>query len=614
MVFWDVAGDAPDGVTVVLPGDAGVRQRVAPALRLPVGDAVPLLATNRSGAHPATEFWGAATALALRLLARGRLLPGVSPDGFDAWRVGPLDPADVERIRLLAAAMPPEARAAPLPGHASPTLAEPLTLLRGFLDAVADTLPRTPAAARMTGMAPFADARPQRVPQLRGWADELDPGTRVSLRVELDTPGGSFRVVLQVHDDSAMVTDAAELWTDGARSGAQLKVTLAVRRAARVWPVLERLLEHPVPDRLALGDDEVQELISAASRLNAAGVAVHWPAELARELTARAVVGGGNAPPAGPRGFLSGDQLCTVDWQLALHGQPLTEAELDELARAHRPLVRLREEWVLLDQELARKARERELKPLAPIDALGAALSGIAEVDGEPAEVVSSGWLETLRQRVTDESRDTGPDTQPAALAATLRDYQLRGLRWLARMTSLGLGGCLADDMGLGKTITLIALHLHRKSEMDSVGSTLVVCPASLLGNWEREIRRFAPGTPVRRFHGTHRSLDLSLDGTDDGFVLTTYGTMRVDAARLAERHWGLLVADEAQHVKNPLSSTARALRTIPSDARVALTGTPVENDLTELWAILDWTTPGLLGTRSTFRRRWAQPIQSERD
>ncbi|MGC5411429.1 DEAD/DEAH box helicase, partial [Streptomyces sp. DT225] len=191
----------------------------------------------------------------------------------------------------------------------------------------------------------------------------------------------------------------------------------------------------------------------------------------------------------------------------------------------------------------------------------------------------------------------------PPGLHATLRDYQLRGLAWLDRMTSLGLGGCLADDMGLGKTITLIALHLHRAHP----APTLVVCPASLLGNWHREINRFAPGVPVRRFHGTGRTLA----GADRGFVLTTYGTMRSSAAELAAHSWGLVVADEAQHVKNPHSSTAKALRTIPSPARVALTGTPVENNLSELWALLDWTTPGLLGPLKAFRARHARIVEN---
>ncbi|MEO5873806.1 MAG: DEAD/DEAH box helicase, partial [Streptosporangiaceae bacterium] len=318
-------------------------------------------------------------------------------------------------------------------------------------------------------------------------------------------------------------------------------------------------------------------------------------------LTARAVVRADAAPSDLP-GFLGGDALVRFDWRLALGGRDLTADELDRLAEATRPVVRLRDQWVLLDPVLARRAGERALEPLSPIEAVGVALTGTVEVDGAQVEVVTGGWLADLRSAIADPEAG-GVVVQPPALAASLRGYQLRGLRWLARMTSLGLGACLADDMGLGKTVTVIALHLHRQDR--SPGPTLVVCPASLLGNWEREIRRFAPGTPVRRFHGAARSL------AGDGFVLTTYTTMRLDAATLAAHRWGLVVADEAQHVKNPRSGTARELRRIPAAARVALTGTPVENNLTDLWAILDWTTPGLLGGPGAFRARWARPIEA---
>ncbi|MFD0513779.1 DEAD/DEAH box helicase [Streptomyces aureus] len=231
------------------------------------------------------------------------------------------------------------------------------------------------------------------------------------------------------------------------------------------------------------------------------------------------------------------------------------------------------------------------------------ALTGEADIDGERVEAVPTGVLAHLRDRLVE-----GPAavTQPAGLHATLRDYQLRGLAWLDLMTSLGLGGCLADDMGLGKTVTLIALHLRR----NKAAPTLVVCPASLLGNWQREITRFAPGVPVRRFHGT----DRTLDGLAGGFVLTTYGTLRTRAAELAGHTWGMVVADEAQHIKNPFSATAKALRTIPSPARIALTGTPVENNLSELWALLDWTTPGLLGPLKSFRARHARAVETGED
>ncbi|MFT7839194.1 DEAD/DEAH box helicase [Saccharothrix sp. BKS2] len=610
------AQDRPgtDRLAVAAP-DGG--RRTVPALRLPLTEAIPLLTRARRaaagpGVHPAAAFWGAAVVLALQLVARGRVRPAVTDADFDAWQLTPLDPADHTRVRDLAAAMPPHARAVPLSGRDPLELPDAEPLLRAFLDAVADTMPRGAAAATAAGAPAFAATAPQHVPHLREWAHQ---GVRVSLRVEGPDP---FHAVLQVHNlaDPTLVLDAAELWPGAGRT-TRADATVALRRAARAWPTLERLLDQPVPDRVLLADADVAHLLTTgAVRLASAGVDVHWPTDLVRDLTAGVVLGGdtGDRPT-----FFGPDQLTAVNWQLALGGDPLTPDELDRLAEATRPVVRLRDRWTLVDPELARRARERALKPLTAVQALGAALTGTAEIDGAEVEVTATGPLDELRQRLA--LPDAEPAEPPPGLHAELRDYQLRGLRWLDRMTSLGLGACLADDMGLGKTITLIALHLHRNATPnpnpdpdttgpDTAGPTLVVCPASLLGNWQREVERFAPGTPVHRYHGPGRTLPTATAG----FVLTTYGTMRLDADRLAEADWGLVVADEAQHVKNPASDTARALRRIPARARVALTGTPVENTLSELWAILDWTTPGLLGTLTRFRARWAKPVEVDRD
>ncbi|WP_327366766.1 DEAD/DEAH box helicase [Streptomyces sp. NBC_01217] len=625
----------------------GVRRRSAPAVLLPVADALPLLARARHqhSAHPATRCWGAAALQALNLVARGRLLPGLTGDDRDAWRAGPRDAEDIAHLRAIAAAMPVEGYAVPLPDRTPLQVPDPEWLLGAFLDAVADTLPRTPAAVYAMG-APFAAREAQHLPGARDWAVEvaagLDAGVRVSLRLDLsayelfdtadmyDGPddtddtddtgvsgaatearSGAARhaaaAITQVHSlaDPTYVVDAAALWNGGAGEPfgprARIDAVLALRRAARVWAPLERLLDQPVPDVLALEEDELYELLSdAGARLAAAGVSVHWPRELARSLTASAVVRPAPGSATDGTSFFDAEQLFSFNWQLSLGDERLTEAEMDVLAEAHRPVVRLRDQWVVVDPALVRKARKRELGLLDPVDALAVALTGSAEVDGEQVEAVPVGALAALRTRITDDTTTIAP---PPGLDATLRDYQLRGLAWLDRMTSLGLGGCLADDMGLGKTITLIALHLHRAHS----APTLVVCPASLLGNWHREINRFAPGVPVRRFHGA----DRTLAEPDGGFVLTTYGTMRSSAAQLADHSWGLVVADEAQHVKNPHSSTAKALRTIPAPARVALTGTPVENNLSELWALLDWTTPGLLGPLKAFRARHARIVEN---
>ena len=651
LAFWNPAPphDLPvpgaDELTVALPDGPAVAVRTVPAVRVPLAEALPLLLRPGPGAHPSTAYWSAAARLALHLIARGRLMPGLSPDGFDAWRVGPLDTDDARHVRDLAAALPPHARATPTTGTPStagtdgPYLPDAHAHLRAFLDAVADILPRTPAAARGAGAPAYAATEPQHVPELRDWAGDLsagiDTGVRVSLRVETTGDADAFHLVVQVHSlaDPALVRDAADLWSGAAPPGfgpaVRADTLRAVRRAARVWPALESLLAAPVPGRLDLGDDEIADLLGdAAPRLAAAGIDVHWPRHLAGRVTARAVLGDDaparpDVPDSDLRALLGGDELLAFDWRLALGGEALTDAEMDTLAEAHRPVVRLRDQWVLVAPDVARKARDRELKPLTPDTALHAALTGHADVEGEPVAVATRGRLDVLRRRLADPEHPAAPDpaaiTQPAALAADLRDYQLTALRWLARITGLGLGGCLADDMGLGKTITLIALHLHRRQDPATTGPTLVVCPASLLGNWEREIHRFAPGVPVRRFHADRRTLDDITDG-HDGIVLTTYGTMRRDAAgpaALAAAPWGMIIADEAQHVKNARSATARALRTLDGGravARVALTGTPVENNLSELWAILDWTTPGLLGPFPRFRAAYGRPIEADRD
>ncbi|GGS13250.1 helicase [Streptomyces humidus] len=645
---------------LVVPHGTGVTLARVPAVLLPMWDALPVLTRTRAepDAHRSTAFWSAATLLALRCAARGLLLPGLSPEGHDVWRMGPLGAQDIEQVRRLAASMPPEAHAVPLDETTPLRLPDPERLLRTFLDAVADTLPRTPAASLVTGDPLYAARQPQLAPELRAWAAEVseahDARVRISLRIEVSGPGlpalgpagaegmetsgaeasappdggGSkpgFRAVLQVHSvsDPALVADAAEIWGDrGDPPGAfgphaRMETLLALRRAARAWPPLAPLLSAGVPDAVDLLEEEIAELLGEGTRALAnAGVEVHWPKELVRSLTIHAVVGqpqeeakpgrvGSDTPS-----FLSADTLVSFTWSFGLGDRRLTREELEQLAEADRPLVRLRDQWVLLDPRELRRARARQDGRMTPVDALSAALTGSTEIDGRRVDVRSTGWPAALRERLTG-AEAPEPVEQPATLDATLRDYQRRGLTWLARTTALGLGCCLADDMGLGKTVTLIALHLHRQTDPSSAGPTLVVCPTSLMGNWQREIERFAPGAPVRRFHGARRDLEDLADGE---FVLTTYGTLRLDADRLGRATWGLVVADEAQHVKNPCSATARALRTIGARARVALTGTPVENNLSELWAILDWTTPGLLGRPGAFRTRYARSVEGGGD
>ncbi|GAB3244899.1 DEAD/DEAH box helicase [Nocardioides dilutus] len=593
---------------------------------LPIRAALPVLtkAHVRDDLHPSVRLLTAAALLGLRLVAAGRLQPAAGPAPH--WRVGPLGREDEDRVRSLV-------------GEG----ADDEVTVRAMLDAVADAMPRAaptpharPRPAQQTaGPVSFHERLARRL-QPRPDDGDLPQLVRISLRVEADEEelvAGSVRLVLQVHDeqDPLHLCDAALLWTEsgpGSSHGfgdrARIHAAIALRAAAQAWPVLDRLAELRVPDQITLDTDELVSLLNAGvADLAACGVDVLWPRSLGRDLTATAVLERASVTPSDnalQTGLFGPDQMFSFQWQVALHGETLTEEEMARLARAAAPILKLRGSWTVIDPAVARKARKRLIRTVAPGPAVAAALTGTVEIaqgdDTVAEQVVVGASLLDVRERLLGAATRATADgiDPPAALAGTLRDYQRQGLSWLVEMTSLGLGACLADDMGLGKTITLIALHLHRAQESTEHGPTLVVCPASLLGNWEAEIARFAPGVAVRRFHGGGRSL-AGLDRLDhqtvDGFVLTTYGTMRVSAEALAAVRWGLVVADEAQHVKNARSSTARALRAIPHGARIAMTGTPVENNLTELWAILDWATPGLLGSRLAFRKRWAAQVEA---
>jgi superfamily II DNA or RNA helicase len=615
-------GQGSDEFDLVLSAGRGMRRRRVRGRRLPLASALPaLLAPAEGGASASMAAWSAAAAAGVGLVARGRLLPAASPHGYGAWRVGPLDAADLDWLRRIAAAMPPQGHALPVDARRPLRLRSPEGLVRELWDAIADTLVRTPAAVHATGARAFAAAEPVAVGELAGWLAEtdrgLDAGAQVQLRIELPAKEEEpFAAVVQVRSaaDPSLVVDAGELWSAPAavlaRLGerAETDLLLALRRGARAWPPLAPLLRSAAPTEVSLDEEQVAELLeTGAEALGGAGIEVLWPAELLGDgLDVRATVA--TPTPAGAAApVFRLEALLSFDWQVTVGGEVLTAEEVAALAEAKRPLVRLRGRWVRVNRELLERLRRRRGPRITAAEALTAALTGNLVLDGERVEFHAAGALADLVDRLARAGR--AAVEPPEGLRATLRPYQRRGLSWLAEMCELGLGGCLADDMGLGKTVQVIALHLHRRPMQ--AGPTLVVCPTSLLGNWERELVRFAPDVPVRRYHGGDRHLE---ELAADEVVLVTYGVVRRDRAVLAEIGWGLVVADEVQHAKNPLSRTARELRAIPAAARVALTGTPVENRLTDLWSILDWTTPGLLGPLERFRRSVAVRVERYRD
>ncbi|MFC9790153.1 DEAD/DEAH box helicase [Rhodococcus sp. NPDC127528] len=308
-------------------------------------------------------------------------------------------------------------------------------------------------------------------------------------------------------------------------------------------------------------------------------------------------------------------QLVSYNWELALGEMVLTNAEMERLTRAKTDLVRLRGQWVQANHAVLAKAAEYVTRQQPEREhTLGRLLGELTAQDPPPIpveEISSTGWVAAL----LDSQEQPVPVPVPAALNATLRPYQRRGLDWLAYMSDLGLGAVLADDMGLGKTIQLLALLAHERADgRPGPGPTLLVCPMSVVGNWQREAARFTPGLRVHVHHGVDRLRGASLAAAvaEHDLVITTYALLARDVAALRETSWGRVVLDEAQHVKNAATAQARAARAVPARHRLALTGTPVENRLDELRSILDFVNPNMLGSVTQFRARFAVPIERE--
>lgn len=657
-------------VELVLPAGSSVRQRSVPATFVPLTRVLDELIALPAGATsgPSVHGWARAARAALGPMARGRLVPMIDEDGVDGWRIGPLDPSDLALREAIADTLPPAAHARAVEGTAPRRMASPRWLVARFWDAIADAYVRTAAAPMEAGHDAYAvtTATPLRVVTadrssghdgelgrwLAGTASSINARASVSLRLEAggalaigdtdvpdhtdvpDETGGEghhdpedmdrFRAVVEVGSvaDRSLVLDAADLWDAPSevldRFGPTVEDDLLVvlHRGSRVWPPLGRLLDQARPTDLDLSGEEVGDLLGPVTEtLAGAGIEVRWPKTVLQGVELKPVVSSDSltADRAGTMSFIG---LCELSWSASIDGEPLTPAEVAALVEAKRGVIRLRGHWVRADP--SRLARLRQRRTVSAGEALAVALGGELTVDDEsiPAEV--HGPLTGLATRLADlaaghaDGGHRGRWQAPPGLNATLRPYQLDGVTWLTEMAELGLGGVLADDMGLGKTVQFLTLHLARAHAMGADRRpTLVVCPVSVLGNWSREAARFAPDTPVVRYHGVDRSLG---ELAADSLVLTTYSVLRRDVAVLAGLEWGLIAADEAQAIKNPLSRTARALRQIPAPARFALTGTPVENRLVDLWSLLDWTTPGLLGPLDTFRRKVAVPVERDRD
>jgi len=558
----------------------------------------------------------------------------------------------------------------------APRIWAPEPLLRTFLDFAADLLVRASttrvARARSAPQTPHHSWERRLTAALRGtdatftlegfserslleefetWIQPAlgaEPGMpRACFRLELpaaeeedqprETPqtAESFplRFLLQSTRDPSLLVPATEVFRgrgEGLRrlgctpARAEELLLRALAMSARLFPPIERGLREARPGAVLLTANEAGAFLDeAAPALAEAGMGMLLPAELTRSgqrrLRLRMRVSGGQhaAGTVEGSGGFSLEEVLSFRWEVALAGETLSAQELAALARLKAPLVRFRGKWVAVapaELEEARRMLAQGGGTLAAHEALAAALGGPGRQEGARLhrEVVADGPLAQLVTRL----REGPPQAEvpaPQDFTGTLRPYQERGLGWLSQMAQLHLGACLADDMGLGKTIQLLAFLLHRRETAPKdLRPALLVCPTSVVGNWERELARFAPSLPVVRHHGPERARKAAeLEALPpQAVVLTTYGLMRRDADLLGAVPWSVAVLDEAQNIKNAVSRTARAARSLKAGFRVALTGTPVENRLAELWSIFEYLNPRLLGPLEAFRREVAVPIE----
>jgi superfamily II DNA or RNA helicase len=632
-----------------------------PVLAFPSAAAVDLLGAVGDLGDLATAggsllYLAAVARFAEGLAARGRVLPVLAAEGGTyaaRWRPV-LGGADAQRARDLAAAMPPSCRAA----GAEP----PGDLLAGALEYLTDAAARTrlppsllpprrgrtpariPVSERYFAALTSTDARvdvvtPQDEAEVAELAAELGAwldGARIPAGpvrtcfrlVEPDTPDSSpWRVefALQSAEDPSLMVSAADVWTGQARGltnpgtgGARglepaEELLGGLGAAARLFGELEDALREPAPAQVELDTPGAFRFLKQTGPLlSGAGFGVLLPdwvrkARLGLKLTTRSRSTSGSSVTAPKFGL--GD-LVDFRYEVAVGGQPLDPAELAELARLKVPLVRLRGQWVELDEAHVRAAlkflERNRSGTMSAADALLAGLRGPAD-EVPLADVDADGWLGDLLSGQAD--RRLRPMAAPPGFTGTLRPYQERGLSWLSFLGELGLGGILADDMGLGKTIQLLSLIA---AQPPGSGPTLLVCPMSLVGNWQREAARFTPGLRVHVHHGADRLDGDSLAGAlaDTDLVITSYGVATRDRAALSTLTWARVVCDEAQNIKNHATKQARAVRALPAATRIALTGTPVENRLSELWSIMEFTNPGLLGPAERFRETYAIPIE----
>ena len=382
--------------------------------------------------------------------------------------------------------------------------------------------------------------------------------------------------------------------------------------AIRYMPELEELFEDESKLALDLNLNEVYKIITqTAYYLQKAQIEVILPKELVNVVVPRASI---NAKVKASRSKdladifnntssskIALDDILDFSYEITIGNEKISLEEFNKLVENSTGLVKYKNKYVLIDKDESKKIFEQiakaNLKSLSRMELIHASMSGqLYQYDFD---------YDSAFARVIQDFTKPVEVTPPADLKGELRPYQMTGLKWLWTNVSKGFGVCMADDMGLGKTIQVISLILKMKEEKSLDKPVLVICPTTLIGNWMKELQMFAPSLDAVVYHGAERQLDVKHD-----VILTTYAIMRIDVEELKKQQWGMVIVDEAQNIKNPDTAQTLAIKMLKSDVKVAMTGTPVENRLTELWSIFDFINTGYLGSLRDFQKSYAIPIE----
>jgi SNF2 family DNA or RNA helicase len=623
-------------------------------------------------------FWATALRFAGALVAGEQFLPNVeqSEQTWRAGWQPVLAGAEGQRFDQLARAMPGACRA--LGGNADAPPERPAAaLLSEFLAAVVNALVRS-AAAEEPVAAPMRRGRKKpasfdslhdqwlhalraaqgelrgKAPELAGLAEQVRTWQRpvavsaaapfrLCFRLEEPPAGGdgaetvpagdtwSVRYLLQARDDPSLLIGVDDAWAPRGpraavlhRDGFQPREYLlaALGQAAGLCPPVEASLKTATPAGFTADATGAHRFLTeSAWLLEQAGFGVLLPAWWTRKgtkqrLAVRAYV---KSPPVQGGGGLSLEDLVQFEWQVALGDTTLSLRELEALARLKAPLVRVRGQWVQVSADEIQAAlafwKDQQTGQASMRDLVRMALGAAPAPGGlASAGVTATGWVGDFLDQLQGKA-SFAELPPPGGLRGTLRPYQVRGYSWLAFLRRWGLGACLADDMGLGKTVQTLAL-VQRDWEEGARRPTLLVCPMSVVGNWKKEAERFTPDLPVLVHHGQKRTRGgtFAREAERHALVLTSYALLHRDLALFDKVAWAGMILDEAQNVKNPETKQAKAAQALAAGYRIALTGTPVENHVGDLWSIWQFLQPGFLGSQADFRRRFFIPIQVQHD